>query len=354
MVSLNHSMSQQKMELKGGNSYLWKVDDKEAQQFLDSMVSKDIAPDEDFTHIKNSPIYKIEDNLYSIVHYFFVIDKFYKSAKFKLKEVYEKDQALVAIHGSFFNFFNSEFSEDFLMKNILDEVFEKKYFIKKPAREKELPGEPDYYVRHNNEIFVFENKDVLIAKGIKASADITQINEVLKTKFLADGKKKVGIGQLVTTIAEIGSKHFRFDDYVNSKTVLTIYPILLVHDRIFQTLGINYRLNNWFKEQCAERIGELNTTLSIKSLTVIDIDTLILWLPYFKIKDKNFKDVLNLHLEKMNKWKKVNNTSTEAESMYRVNRNLTEQLSPIKARKIPYDINLNILMERFKKVIKDE
>ena len=240
------------------------------------------------------------------------------------------------------------------MKNILDEVFEKEYFIKKPEREKELPGEPDYYVRHNNEIFVFENKDVLIAKGIKASADITQINEVLKTKFLADGKKKVGIGQLVTTIAEIGSKHFRFDDYVNSKTLLTIYPILLVHDRIFQTLGINYRLTNWFKEQCAERLGDLNTTLSIKSLTVIDIDTLILWLPYFKIKDKNFKDVLNLHLEKMNKWKKVNNASTEAKSMYRVNRNLTEQLSPIKARKIPYDINLNILMERFKKVIKDE
>ncbi|TGD59386.1 hypothetical protein [Flavobacterium humi] len=342
------------LELKGNNGYLWKVEDKNAQAFLDSMVSDDIAPDEDFTNIKNNPIYKIEDNIYSIIHYFFVIDKFYKSAKFKLKDLYEKDKLLKSSHGNFFSFFNSEFSENFLMKNLLDEIFSKKYFVKKPARDKELPGEPDYYVRHNNEVFIFENKDVLIAKGIKASADINQINAVLKTKFLVDGTKKVGIGQIVTTIEEIGSKHFRFDDYVNSKSLLTIYPILLVHDRIFQTLGINYRLNQWFKEQCIERLGKLNETFNIKSLTVIDIDTLILWLPYLQVKDKNFREVLNSHLHKMNKSKKVDNAPDYATMLYKAKQNLSEQLSPISRRKIPYNIDLEKLMKRFKNVIKDE
>lgn len=240
------------------------------------------------------------------------------------------------------------------MKNLLDEIFAKKYFIKKPEREKELSGEPDYYVRHNNEVFVFENKDVLIAKEIKASADIEQINAVLKTKFLIDGKKKVGIGQLVTTIEEIGSKKFRFDDYVNSKNSLTVYPVLLVHDRIFQTLGINYRLNQWFKEQCIERLGDLNKNFNIKGLTVIDIDSLILWLPYFQVKDKNFKEVLNFHLEKMNKTKKVNTAPNQEILFYRANQNITEQLSPISRRKIPYNIDLERLMDRFKIVIKDE
>jgi len=209
-------------------------------------------------------------------------------------------------------------------------------------------------LRHNNEVFIFENKDVLVAKGSKASADIEQINAVLKKKFLVDGTKKVGIGQIVTTIGEIGSKHFRFDDYVNSKTSLTIYPILLVHDRIFQTLGINYRLNQWFKEQCIERLGDLNKTYNIKSLTVIDIDTLILWLPYFQVKDKNFKEVLNFHMAKMNKKKKVNNAPNQAALFYRANQNLTEQLSPISRRNIPYNIDLKKLMNRFKIVIKDE
>lgn len=342
------------LELKGNNSYLWNVEDKHALAFLNSMVADDIAPDEDFTHIKNSPIYKVEESVYSIIHYFFVIDKFYKSAKFKLKELYEKDELLKTSYGNFFSFFNSEFSENFLMKNLLNEIFSKKYFVKKPERDKELPREPDYYVRHNNEVFIFENKDVLVAKGIKASADIEQINAVLKTKFLVDGTKKVGIGQIVTTIGEIGSKRFRFDDYVNSKASLTIYPILLVHDRIFQTLGINYRLNQWFKEQCIVRLGDLNKTFSIKSLTVIDIDTLILWLPYFQLKDKNFKDVLNFHLDKMNKKKKINNAPNQAAVMYRANQNLTEQLSPISRRIIPYTIDLKKLMDRFKNVIKDE
>lgn len=342
------------LELKGTNSYLWNVEDKDALAFLDSMVSYDIAPDEDFTHIKNSPIFKVEESVYSIIHYFFVIDKFYKSAKFKLKELYEKDEALKTLYGNFFSFFNSKFSENFLMKNLLDEMFSKKYYVKKPEREKELPGEPDYYVRHNNEVFIFENKDVLVAKGIKASADIEQINGVLKKKFLVDGTKKVGIGQIVTTIGEIGSKHFRFDDYVNSKTSLTIYPILLVHDRIFQTLGINYRLNQWFREQCIERLGDLNKTFNIKSLTVIDIDTLILWLPYFQVKDKNFKEVLNFHMAKMNKKKKVNNAPNQAALFYRANQNLTEQLSPISRRNIPYNIDLKKLINRFKIVIKDE
>lgn len=341
-------------QLKRGNSYLFEVDDEQSLKFLESMSSEEIEVDVDFTNIKNNPIYKLDDKLFSIINYFFVVDKFYRSAKFKLKELYEKDEELIAIHGNFFNFFNTHFSEKFLMKNILDEVFEKKYFVKKLDNEVELPGEPDYYSRHNNDIFVFENKDVLVAKDIKASADIEQINKVLKTKFLHDGRKHVGIGQLISTIIEIAHKTFRFDNYVNTKNSLTIYPILLVHDRIFQTLGINYRLNNWFKEQCKIRLSGLDHNLTIKNLTIIDIDTLILWLPYFKLKDKNFRDVLDLHLNIMGKKKKVTNAPSEEEGLYCVNRNLSDQLTPISARNIPYTINLQLLLNRFKNVLKDE
>jgi len=137
------------LELKGTNSYLWNVEDKDALAFLDSMVSYDIAPDEDFTHIKNSPIYKVEESVYSIIHYFFVIDKFYKSAKFKLKELYEKDEALKTLYGNFFSFFNSKFSENFLMKNLLDEMFSKKHYVKKPEREKDCKGKSKDYTEIN-------------------------------------------------------------------------------------------------------------------------------------------------------------------------------------------------------------
>ena len=232
-------------------------------------------------------------------------------------------------------------------------MFHKPYFIKKPESDTELPGEPDYYLRHNNNIFVFENKDVLIAKAVKASADIEKINETLKIKFLGDESHKVGIGQLINTIEEILEKKFRFDSYVNSKNNLKIYPILLVHDRIFQTLGINYRLNNWYLESIAERLSHKFDLSNIKSLTVIDIDTIILWLPYLKEKDKRFKDILDSHLNKLNSKFKINTPNYEY-GMEIANKRLTDKITPITYRNIPYNLPTELFIDKFRGVLKDE
>lgn len=340
------------LELKTSNNYIFKVEDENSEKFLTSMTSDDILTDEDFTYIKIHPLYKIEDHTYSIVNYFYVIDKFYRSSKFKIKEIYESDSSLKSKYGDFFSFFNKEFSENFLMKKVLDEIFDKPYFIKKPESDTELPGEPDYYLRHNNNIFVFENKDVLIAKAVKASADIEKINETLKIKFLGDENHKVGIGQLINTIEEILEKKFRFDSYVNSKSNLKIYPILLVHDRIFQTLGINYRLNSWYLESLEERLSQKFNLSNIKSLTVIDIDTIILWSPYLKERDKRFKDIIDSHLNKLNSKFKINTPNYEY-GMEIANKRLTEKITPITYRNIPYNLPTELFIDKFRDILKD-
>ncbi|HCE55994.1 MAG TPA: hypothetical protein DER05_13775 [Lutibacter sp.] len=340
------------LELKTSNNYIFKVDDAKSELFLTSMISDDIVTDEDFTYIKIHPLYQIEKHTYSIINYFYIVDKFYRSSKFKLKEIYESDSILKSKYGNFFSFFNKEFSENFLMKNILDDIFNKQYFIKKLETEKELDGEPDYYLRQNNNVFIFENKDVLIAKAIKASADIEQINQVLKTKFLGDEKHKVGIGQLINTTEEILEKKFRFDPYVNSKNNLKIYPILLVHDRIFQTLGINYRLNSWYLENLKKRLGDNYDLSNIKSLTVIDIDTLILWSPYLKEKDNRFKEILDNHLKKLNTKFKIN-TSDYQYGLVLVNKRLTEKITPITYREIPYQLPTKLFVDKFRDVLKE-
>ncbi|MCC4228613.1 hypothetical protein [Zunongwangia profunda] len=341
------------LELKTSNNYIFKVEDENSEKFLTSMTSDDILTDEDFTYIKINPIYKIEEHTYSIVNYFYVIDKFYRSSKFKIKEIYESDSDLKSKYGNFFNFFNKEFSENFLMKKVLDEIFHKPYFTKKPESDTELPGEPDYYLRHNNNIFLFENKDVLIAKAVKASADIEKINKTLKIKFLGDENHKVGIGQLINTIEEILEKKFRFDSYVNSKNNLKIYPILLVHDRIFQTLGINYRLNSWYLESLEERLSDKFNLSNIKSLTVIDIDTIILWSPYLKEKDKRFKDLLDSHLNKLNSKFKINTPNYEY-GMEIANKRLTDKITPISYRNIPYNLPTELFIDKFRGVLKEE
>lgn len=341
------------LELKTRNNYIFKVEDENSEKFLTSMTSDDILTDEDFTYIKIHPLYKIEEHTYSIVNYFYVIDKFYRSSKFKIKEIYESDSSLKSKYGDFFSFFNKEFSENFLMKKVLDEIFDKPYFIKKPESGTELPGEPDYYLRYNNNIFLFENKDVLIAKAVKASADIEKINETLKIKFLGDENHKVGIGQLINTIEEILEKKFRFDTYVNSKNNLNIYPILLVHDRIFQTLGINYRLNSWYLESLEERLSDKFNLSNIKSLTVIDIDTIILWSPYLKEKHKRFKDIIDSHLNKLNLKFKINSPNYEY-GMEIANKRLTDKITPITLRSIPYNLPTKLFIDKFRGVLKEE
>ena len=122
-------------------SYVFKITDTTSSDFLKSMTSENIQIDEDFTHLKDNPIYFLDKDLFSVVNYFFAIDKFYRSTKFKLKEIYETIEPIKKKYGNFFGFFNKHFSEDFLMKNLLDDIFDKKYYIKKPERENELDGE---------------------------------------------------------------------------------------------------------------------------------------------------------------------------------------------------------------------
>ena len=338
------------LELKRKNGYIFTVDNEKSKAFLKSMISNDIGADEDFTYLKIHPLYKIEEHTYSIVNFFYVIDKFYRSAKFKIKEIYEADKTLKPSYGDFFSFFNKEFSENFLMKRILDDIYHKSYFVKKPETVEELDGEPDYYLRHGNCIFVFENKDVMIAKKIKASADIEMINGALRQKFLGDANYSVGIGQLINTIEEILSKKFRFDDYVNKKNNLKIYPILVVHDRIFQTPGINYRLNTWYKENIANRLGERFNLSNFMDLTIIDIDTLILWLPYLKAKDRNFRDIVDNHLSKQGRTYKINTADIDY-GMVLANKHLTSQVMPIAHREIPYEPSWDLLVDKFRDVV---
>lgn len=336
-------------ELKLKNGFKFQVDEKESQAFLNSLSSDKIIEDDDFTILRNYPVYKINENTFSIIDFFFVVDKFNKSVKFILKNSFHKHHNLPARDRSFFEFFNTKFSEDYLMKKVLDEIFHKPYLVKKSVLDI-TDNEPDYYVRHNKKVLLFENKDVLIAKSIKSSGDIQKINGVLKSKFLEVNNKPIGVGQLVTSIIQIIENDFKFDDYLNEKKNITIYPILLINDRIFETLGINYRLNQWYLTLVKEKLGEKYNPNFIKSLTVIDMDTLIYWTPYLTQKDSNFKKILDEHLKNMNTKKKVNHPNAEKGKII-ANKNLTKQISPISSRLVKYKLPTKLLIEKFKDVI---
>lgn len=278
------------MKMSGG--YVFVVEDKNQILFLDSFVSEIIDEDADFTKLRNFPLLKIEDNVYTVIEFFFILDKFTKSTKFVLKDAFNKKHGLPDRDRTFFNFYNTEFSENFLMKNVLDELFHDSFYVKKKEID-DHNNEPDYYARYKDRVYLFENKDVMIAKETKNSGNIEKINEVLQTKF---NKKGVGIDQLIYSIKQIADKIFRYDDGANKRNDLVIYPILLVSDRIFMCQGINHRLNTWYREKLG---NHYTMNPLVKDLTVIDIDTLIYWLPYLKQDHKNFRRIIHNHTNKM-------------------------------------------------------
>lgn len=310
--------------MKISGNYMFVVEDKNQILFLDSFVSEVIDEDDDFTNLRNFPLLKIEDNVYTVIEFFFILDKFTKSTKFVLKDAFNKKHGLSEKDRTFFNFYNTEFSENFLMKNVLDELFHDSLYVKKKEID-DHNNEPDYYARNKDRVYLFENKDVMIAKGVKGSGDIDKINEALQTKF---NKKSVGLDQLIYSIKQIAGKTFKYDDEANKRNDLVIYPILLVSDRIFMCQGLNFRLNTWYRGKLGD---EYTTNPLVKDLTVIDIDTLIYWLPYLKKNPKNFRRIIHNHTNKMIDAFKVK-PKKRTDVMGFAQRKIDKQLRPISER----------------------
>lgn len=336
-------------KMKVDNNYKLVPEKPEHIRFLNTLASAEIEESADFTNLKNYPFYKIDENTFSIIDYFFAVDKFFKSIRFVLKDAYNSHQNLPQNDGAFFSFYNMKFSEEFLMKRVLDDIFHQKYIVKRQEADTR-DNEPDYYARHNNRIYLFENKDILVAAGIKSSSDIDEIKKLLKKKFLKDGSRDVGIGQLVKSIEQIVENQFPFDDYANQKNNFTIYPILIVSDRIFEIMGVNYILNQWYLDLVKEKLGDKYNASYIRDLTFIDMDTLIFWLPHLQKKDRNIREIIDIHHKAMIKVANIH-TPGQEEGIRRANKSFYNRLSPISNRFNEYKFPVNLLVDKFRDVL---
>jgi len=115
---------------KRTNRFIYDLDLIEKLDLLKNLTLEQISPDEDFTDLKKFPIYRLDESTISVINYYYTIDLFYRSAKFRIKEIYNSG-GYSKKYGDFFSYFNKSFSEEFLMKNLLDGIFEKKYYQKK-------------------------------------------------------------------------------------------------------------------------------------------------------------------------------------------------------------------------------
>jgi hypothetical protein len=275
-------------------------------QFLDELTLSTIDSElnADFKMIRDNPLYKTEDGVYSIIYPLFVIDKVYKGLFFKFKDIFNAQQ--VKNLDSWNRLFTKDFAESFLLYNILEYIYEKRSYPRLTGdKMDELSGKKkggiDYYIRSGKNILLFENKSVFINANIKHSGDFEQIYNALKSKFYFDdvkGKiKKKAVIQLVTNIRRVLNKENSFDDKYDASRV-AIYPILMIQDSTFNTAGLNYLVNMWFETELKHLTDEGLDIKRVNKIAIINIDTLIMYSDYLRNKKMTLEDLIDEYLKR--------------------------------------------------------
>lgn len=232
----------------------------------------------DFLTLRDKPLYKISRGTYRVIFTPFLMEKIFQSLYFTLSSINSSLPKGQKVNREFRGFYGEEFSEKYLVYEILGKCFPKK-FLKITGEQMRLAGmegEPDYYVRNNNKIFLFEAKDTLLNAKTKHSDNFKDLETALLEKFYRNKKgKPKAILQLIDNIRSIIERNFSVDK-IDEKKKLKIYPILLLHYPQYNTPGLNRIVNSWFQDELDKLAAEGLDISGVRSLVIIDLDTFIL------------------------------------------------------------------------------
>ncbi|WP_443939215.1 hypothetical protein [Pedobacter sp. MW01-1-1] len=260
----------------------------------------------DFILPRSKPLMQINTDKYLVIDNLLVYNKLYNSLFFEFKEILKKNPHILG-KVDFKSYLNDHFSESFLAKQVLDVVFNELQYLKfsgediRKVHAPKFDAEPDYYARNNDELFLFELKDTLINGGTKQSFNFEKLEEELKTKLWFKTVNKKGeaietpkaIRQLLNNIHRVAANSLPFDKDLENKS-LTIFPVLLYIDQSLSTPGINEVIQEWFSTELNNdpELKKIRDRISIMPLTMIDLDTLIVFQDEFKVGKFKLEDFI--------------------------------------------------------------
>jgi hypothetical protein len=275
-----------------------------------SFIDKLIFPYEndiegyDYLGIREKPFVKLKDGEYRIIYSLFVIEKLFQGLYFAFNHINSSTKK--SRISSFRGFYAYEYSEKYLVYKLLNLSFPNK-FIKlggQKIKDKGFIGEPDYYVRFKNKVFLFETKDVLINAKIKTSNDYLQLEEALIDKFYYSTDKKgkkhdKAVLQLISNIRYcLKGEYDKFDKGLNPNNA-TIYPVLIVHYNQYNTPGLNLLIDGFFKSELEKLEEEGFNIRKVKGLTILNIDTLVLYHELFRTRKIRLEELVESYHEQL-------------------------------------------------------
>ena len=275
---------------------------KDISRFYDSLTldPSHYQHDMDFLMMKEKPLIKTRPNIYNFMFMKMFLDKAYTGLLFDMKDALVKRGVLDPTMGyaNLRSFLGEEFSERFFFYALMKRCFGLNYVnYSGEELEKTLgKGMPDYYLRRQNRVFVFECKDVQLAAKKKLSGDYETIKKAIFEKYVANSKGHAkGIGQLANVIVEKLPSILREVDKSTPNSVIFVYPVIVYFDDCFDVEGPNYLLNKEFQRIIAEK--KVTADYEVKDVVMVNIEQLMGLENFFANEKLNLANLINSYIE---------------------------------------------------------
>ena len=275
---------------------------KDISRFYDSLTldPSHYQHDMDFLMMKEKPLIKTGPNIYNFMFMKMFLDKAYTGLLFDMKDALVKREVLDSTMGyaNLRSFLGEEFSERFFFYALMKRCFGLNYVNYSGEELEKILGKgmPDYYLRHQNRIFVFECKDVQLAAKKKLSGDYETIKKAIFEKYVANSKGHAkGIGQLANVIVEKLPSILREVDKSTPNSVIFVYPVIVYFDDCFDVEGPNYLLNKEFQRIIAEK--KVTADYEVKDVVMVNIEQLMGLENFFANEKLNLANLINSYIE---------------------------------------------------------
>jgi hypothetical protein len=193
-----------------------------------------------------------------------------------------------------------EFSEKELFYELMKLSFsnQETHFSGAQLAQMDITGAPDYLLREDGNIYLFENKDILLKAEIKNSYDFERIKKEFIKKLYRDPikDKPKAVVQLTKSIERILNNEIA-DINSSDGTLNFIYPILVLHDRVFSVEGLNFFVNKWFQLELIKLKDRGIDVSIVRPITVINIDTFALFHEQIKNCPMGFSAYLESYID---------------------------------------------------------
>lgn len=239
-------------------------------------------------YFRNKFIFPIGSESYLLLSSNFLVDKIYQGLIFDFYDSIIRNNLLAPnkkhfrSFGDFKGLIGDVFSEQHLLYPLMDMIFKNNCSIKYSGEDLKalgIVGEPDYYVRQEDVLYLFEYKDVTLSDDVKQSKNIDLIkNKILDrvccNKTDEKGKPRIkGAGQLL----EVINKVINSNDYVEIDTQVSsiklIVPIVVTTDSVYNCNGVNQLVIAEFSKIISAKYKIENVFIQVPIL--LDYDTLV-------------------------------------------------------------------------------